>query len=171
MDALNLMNNTYQHVVSNGKVETELDMAMSIYEAKEAGYIQTLSEKDLIRFVISSEMGLCFTDISSYNKPIPNDVIEKVKEADERCIFDNFFILYYDIDRVKNIFYSKDFNKKAEAKEKEIIEAEKAKAKDPIIFGAIIGCTDLFYIADWEDENCSLTWDKLVKSIHGKSGE
>ena len=156
-EILDLVNNTYQDMITHNIVDAQFDIEMAKLELRKSGYNKLISEQDLIKFIRSSEMGLCLSEISSYTKPIPTNVIEKVKEADDTCLFDNFFILYYDPDKVQNIFYNRSIEKK--------IEEEKEKQKDPIIFGAVCGITDLFYIADWEDDNCSLTWDKLISTI------
>lgn len=34
--------------------------------------------------------------------------------------------------------------------------------KDPILFGKIKETDKLYFIADWQDEHCDLTFDKLI---------
>jgi len=66
---------------------------------------------------------LAFIPIKSYKSVPPSDVLVKVKEAKDMGIFDEFLVGH--IERVK---------------------------VDPIIFGRIQGCADLFYIAQWDDD-------------------
>jgi hypothetical protein len=42
---------------------------------------------------------------------------------------------------------------------------EKQKMKDPILFGYIKETDRLYFIADWEDEYCDLTFDEIVDVI------
>ena len=44
-------------------------------------------------------------------------------------------------------------------------EEEKRIKKDPILFGVIYGSNKLYYIADWVDEYCDLTWDQVVEKL------
>jgi hypothetical protein len=53
---------------------------------------------------------------------IPNDVLEKIEDAQERELFDEFQVLWA------------------------------AKVKDPIILGCIDGCEDYFFVAEWGDD-------------------
>ena len=52
---------------------------------------------------------------------------------------------------------------------------ESKRAKDPILFGALKIANQLssrlYYIADWEDEFCDLTLDKLVKEFKDSGKE
>lgn len=53
---------------------------------------------------------------------IPDNVLEKLEEAEERELFDNFAILWVE------------------------------KVKDPIVLGCVDGCEDYFFIAEWGDD-------------------
>ena len=68
---------------------------------------------------------LCLTNIKEYKEVPPEPVLTKLKEARDKAIFDSF----------------------------EIMKIESVKEyKDPILFGRIIGCTDLFFIAEWDED-------------------
>lgn len=45
--------------------------------------------------------------------------------------------------------------------------AQKAK-KDPILFGVIRNSDKLYYIADWVDEYCDLTLEKMFETLQDK---
>lgn len=62
-------------------------------------------------------------NVKTYGKVPPVDVLEKMKSAKDFGIFDMYLI--GSIERVK---------------------------VDPILFGYINGCNDLFYIAQWDDD-------------------
>ncbi len=42
---------------------------------------------------------------------------------------------------------------------------EHRKMKDPILFGWIKENNRLYFIADWEDEFCDLTFDEIVDVV------
>jgi len=91
---------------------------------------------------------ILFWDIEDYERDIPCDVINKIKNLSE--IFDGFKILFTD--------YTGKENKKLE------------KEKDPILFGYLKHNRDTlrsdyeryYFIADWTDEFCDLTFDKMI---------
>lgn len=68
---------------------------------------------------------LKFTDIKNYTKIPPENVLDSLEKAKE----DNIFDVY------------------------EICEIEwHEEIKDPILFGYITGCTDKFFISQWEED-------------------
>lgn len=65
-------------------------------------------------------------------------------------VFDNYVIMHYDPYRNGTL---KTLKERAE------------EEKDPILFGVILGSNKLYYVADWMDEYCDLTFDKLVETL------
>jgi hypothetical protein len=84
-------------------------------------------------------------------------VVEAKKEADKLKVFDNYAVLY--------------FSPKGKKEEEILTKEEKKRAADPILFGVINNSNKLYYIADWVDEYCDLTLDKLLDKIDEKSFE
>lgn len=119
----------------------------SILYAK--GFYKILHERNVVDMAKNSPKGLQIDYICNFIRAIPTDVIDKKIEADKLCIFDNYVVLYYD----------------PENKSSEMTNEEKEKAKDPILFGVISGSNKLYYIADWIDEYCDLTFDKCVELL------
>lgn len=98
-------------------------------------------------------------DLESYERSLPSEAVEAVKNT--KSIFDSFYIIFTD--------YTGKEEKKVEKKRRD---------KDPILFGAfeneslntMIG--RLYFIADWVDEYCDLTLDKMVEEMRvAKKGE
>lgn len=114
-----------------------------------------LEEQDIIRFYNKCSRhekyntNLKLTYIKNFVKYIPTEVSYLKKEADDLKVFDNYVILHYDYDNSGS----------------EETKAEKEKKKDPILFGLISGSRRLYYIADWIDTYCDLTFDKLITTI------
>ncbi|WP_373261963.1 hypothetical protein [Hungatella hathewayi] len=88
-------------------------------------------------------------ELERYEREIPDEVVDIIEKTKD--IFDQMYIVYT------------DYTGKAERQ----IEAVR-KEKDPILFGTFLDkknrvCVDRFYyLADWEDEFCDLTLDKMV---------
>jgi len=98
-------------------------------------------------------------DLESYERSLPAEAVEAVKKT--KHIFDIFYIIFTD--------YTGKEEKKVEKKRRD---------KDPILFGAfenealntMIG--RLYFIADWVDEYCDLTLDKMVNEMRkAKKGD
>ncbi|RHB41911.1 hypothetical protein DW886_15255 [Enterocloster aldenensis] len=88
-------------------------------------------------------------ELERYEREIPDEVVDIIEKTKD--IFDQMYVVYT------------DYTGKAERQ----IEAVR-KEKDPILFGTFMDktnkvCVDRFYyLADWEDEFCDLTLDKMV---------
>lgn len=120
-----------------------------------SGFKYFLEENDIVNFHNKCSKhdklntNLKLTYIKNFIKFIPKDVSELKTKADELLIFDNYIILHYDYDN------------SSVCETKEEIE----KKKDPILFGVISGSKRLYFIGDWVDEYCDLTFDKLITTI------
>lgn len=112
-----------------------------------------------------NDKNILFVELEYYPRVIPQDVLEKLKEVKSRNLFDKYYILYT------------DFTYKGEKITSGTVEkTEKTKEKDPILFGAFVKNSStlkntkfmgdkLYVIADWEDEYCDLTLDKLMEQM------
>lgn len=93
------------------------------------------------------------TLLKNYTRVIPPNVLKEKKKTDG--LFDEYVIFHY---------YEKAVEEKLEKKQ-QMTADEKAKMKDPILFGVIKETDRLYFIADWEDEYCDLTFDEIVDVI------
>ena len=93
------------------------------------------------------------TQFKDFTRIIPKDVLAKKKATEG--LFDGYVIYHY---------WDAETEKKIEKKEK-MTPDEKAKMKDPILFGWIKENNRLYFIADWEDEYCDLTFDEIVDVV------
>ena len=89
--------------------------------------------------------------LANFTRIIPDDVVKEKLRADNLLVFDNYMVLHYDPDS------------KSTAKTEAEIQREAARKRDPILFGLISGSNKLYFIADWVDELCDLTWDDIIK--------
>jgi hypothetical protein len=116
------------------------------------GLTRYLREETVVEFVKKCPKGLRFDFIANFARVIPADLLALKAKADEHGIFDNYAVLHYD----------------PQGKSWAETEKEKAKRKDPILFGLIDGRRLLYYIGDWTDEFCDLTLDQIA-DVLGKS--
>lgn len=104
-----------------------------------------ITEENLVKFILKTKKGLRLDYINCFDRIIPDSVIENKDKAEELKVFDNYVILHCDTN-VKNI---------------QLVEK-----KDPILFGLIQGSDKFYFIDDWIDEKCDLTYDKIVKEMN-----
>lgn len=117
------------------------------------GMYKAVSADKIVELAQGSKKALSLDYIQNYGRVIPTDVIKKKIEADKLHVFDNYVILHYDPDGKSYVATEKERKKEVE------------KKKDPILFGVIMGSDKLYYIADWIDEYCDLTFDKLTEIL------
>lgn len=125
-------------------------------------FTKYVTEEQAVNFIRQSKRGLALDLMKDFPRVIPEDVIEKFKEAEELKVFDNYLILHYlPKKEQKNRGMTQE---QMEAQRKKEIE----RKKDPILFGVIRGSRRLYYIADWIDDYCDLTLDEFMKAIQSE---
>lgn len=133
-------------------------LSREIILINEHGVNRAVEYQDLLSGIERVEgKAIKITELKNYMRDIPDEVIEKVAELREAKAFDEFFVAFTD--------YTHETSKH--------IEKERQR-KDPILFGAFlhgkgIGTLPelhnrMYFIADWEDEYCNLTYDKLIEA-------
>ena len=104
---------------------------------------------DKFRSIVKEKV-IKWDQLENFPRVVPRNVQTKVKALKKAGIFDEFWILFI------------DYTKQPEMKSTK----EKIRQKDPILFGRLKYQPDrYYYIADWVDEYCDLTLDKLVDKI------
>lgn len=113
------------------------------------GKKQYVTEETVVKFVKQAKKGLRLDWVANFTRPVPPELIADKLRADELHVFDNYVILHYDPD----------------AKSWSETKAEKAKRLDPIFFGVMKGCRNLYYMGDWIDEQCDLTLAQIADAL------
>jgi len=129
------------------KLETEQEVRRFENLLYCKGRKRYLTEQQLLQFVAKCERGLCLDYIRDYVRPIPPEVVAEKAKCDAEHLFDNYLILHYD-----------PLNRSTTPEARE-------KAKDPILFGVLANSRKLYFVADWVDELCDLTFDDIVKTL------
>ena len=117
------------------------------------GMYCAINEDVIVKLAQNAPKPLSLDYIENYIRNIPIDVIKKKIFADGLQVFDNYCVLHYDEN-------GESVEKTDREKEEEV-----EKRKDPILFGLINGSSKLYFIADWVDEKCDLTFDKMTEIV------
>ena len=119
---------------------------------------KTFIERDVLHKYKNKIKGghISDTEFSLFTRVIPEEVLAKKKASEG--LFDGYVIYHY---------WDTEAEEKREKKQK-ITPEEKSKMKDPILFGFIKESSRLYFIADWEDEYCDLTFDEICDVVGGK---
>lgn len=133
-----------------GKMLEQVERQLRESEMYAANFRMFIEGELLEKFIAKTEgkRDLLMTKLAEFTRVIPKDVQKKLAKAQERKLFDEYIILHYDPE-LKNI---------SPEKKKEIETAR----KDPIIFGVIKESTRFYFVGDWVDEYCDLTFDDIL---------
>lgn len=111
------------------------------------GRKRLLTERQLLDFTAKCEKGLCLDWVKDFVRPIPPEIVAEKKACDEDHLFDNYVVLHYDP------------NHRATTPE------AREKARDPILFGLIKGSRKLYFVGDWMDDQCDLTFQQIIDKL------
>jgi hypothetical protein len=96
------------------------------------------------------------TQFNKYTGVIPDHILKVKNELEKRKVFDAFIIYHY---------WNEELEEKKEKKQPRTAE-EKSAMRDPILFGVCADIPDkLFFIADWDDDYCDLTFDEMINQL------
>ncbi len=144
-----------KHLQQTGQqtILERMSLDLEIYKAESQLYAtgrrKLITEQNVIDFAKKAPRALELTWIKNFTRSIPKKVVDIKVRMDELGIFDNYTILH--------------FNPYGTGSE--LTEKEKENQKDPILFGVILGSQKLYYVGDWIDEYCDLTFDKMVETL------
>ncbi|QSM00774.1 hypothetical protein YerA41_073 [Yersinia phage YerA41] len=142
-----------QTLVFNGK------SILREIKASSVGFSRYVNKDDLKKFIdlIKPRDSVKIIELERYPRIIPEDASAKLKLAKDNNLFDTYYVVFTD-------YTGKDYST---PEEKKIIQ----RNRDPILLGVyddpILGDKgDRFYlIADWVDEYCDLTFDKMITEM------
>lgn len=98
------------------------------------------------------------TMLKDFTRSIPKNVAEKKKKVED-C-FDDFVIYHYWNEKeAEKIVKGQKMDKK-----------EEEKMRDPVLFGIIKETNRLYFLIDWDDSYCNLSFEELADVI-GKDKE
>lgn len=94
------------------------------------------------------------TKFEDFTRVIPDKVLKKKKKVE--AVFDGFVIFHY-------------WNEEAHNKE-DMTPQEREDMRDPVLFGVIKESQRFYFIADWDDDYCDLSFEEMIDVI-GKDDE
>lgn len=133
------------------RMEYELEIHRAETQLYATGFTKVITEDNVIEFAKKSCRDIRIDWIKNFTRLIPEKVIEAKEKCDANLIFDNYVVMHYDPYKDGTL--------------KTLGDIKKEQEKDPILFGVISGSNKLYYIGDWIDEYCDLTFDKLVEKL------
>ncbi len=132
------------------QLTTALLLAVREQQCLACGFDTMILREDALRYVSKVDVKVKLEALESFPRPIPTEPAARLKLARERNLFDAYHILYHPA------------TDEAPAKS----TARKIREKDPILFGSFAHAEGrLYVVADWIDEHCDLTVDKLVSGL------
>lgn len=154
------------HALGQTKVTKKLLYALDILEKERSLYnlgFTSFVYRDDVEYYMDkvSDKAVKIITLEEYPREIPDEIAEKLILLKEQNIFTTYYIVFTD--------YTGQV-------EREV--AQERKRKDPILFGtfskrernARMLHERFYYIADWEDEYCDLTLEKMVSEM-SKAGK
>lgn len=161
---LKKLEKAFNQAVENGqdalaeKFLNEVAINVKETELYAKGFKLWISKEDLNKHKNNIQNGhISDTALEDYTRVIPADVAKKIKEVSG--IFDSMVIYHY---------WNPEEEKKIKKKQK-MDSNEVSKMRDPVVFGRIKEASDrLYFIADWEDEYCTLTFDEIIDVVSAK---
>ena len=124
-------------------------IALAVREAQAVaiGKSKFILEAHIKQFLWRAD-DIYYKKLDEFPRVLPKNIMLEMRKVKKKRVFDEYYILYTD--------YTNESLK---------TNKQKIKEKDPIIFGKFAYDTKLFYICDWEDEHCDLTFDKFVDAM------
>ena len=142
-------------VVMYEDVTRMLAVAIRESEAVVSGFDKFIDRSMIEKWkgMVKDKINVKWSTLDKFPRAIPRSPKMKIKRAQERRLFDEYWVLYT------------DYTKEAELPPKKTTK-EKIREKDPIVFGTYKHAPDrLYFIADWVDEFCDITMDKVVEKL------
>lgn len=123
------------------------------------GYEQFMYKDDIKHFIdnVTPANSIKIIELERYPRTIPLETLQMIQDCKDKELFDDYVIVFTDFTGVRH---------DTEA-EKKFVE----RNRDPVLFGFYKHNTsglkhDRFYfIDDWEDEHCDLTFGKMVEKM------
>lgn len=154
---LKKLEKVFDEAVENGqimlgeKIMKEIAREMRETRLYAKGIRHYIHKKDLFKHKNNIRGGhISDTRLSKYTRIVPKNVLRAKKKYEK--LFDDFVVLHY---------YNEKAEKKREEKQ-EMSPEEKDAMRDPILFGTVGESDRWYYVADWEDDYCDLTFDEII---------
>lgn len=145
----------------------KLDFFIKNYEREKKllGYgIHTYIYRSDVKYYIdhvSSSDHVGIIELKYYPREIPDEIASEIEKFKKEDLFDEYYVLFTD--------YTDELE--------EDVNNAREKENDPILFGCYRDTSSetfnekFYYLADWEDEYCDLTLERMVNEVSKKNKE
>jgi len=142
--------NRCQQIALSEKIREKFGVLLREQELIACGIKYYITEFLIQRFVsMCNKKVIKVTPIRNYIRIIPKSVRVKLEKCQKAKLFDDYVILHTDPNDTS-------------------VEKTIAEKKDPILFGRIANSKKLYFIDDWQDEFCDITFDKVLSVLSEK---
>jgi len=123
------------------------------------GITKYVHRQDVVKLIdnVKPKNSVKIVEIENYPRSIPDENMEDIVKAQELGVFDVLLVLYTDLTNEEvNTPAQKEFA---------------ARNRDPVVFGMFVEDKinlkhdRLYFITDWEDEFCDLTFTKMLDKM------
>lgn len=123
------------------------------------GITKYVHRQDVVKLIdnVTPKNSVKIVELENYPRSIPDENMEDIIKAQELGVFDVLLVLYTDLtDEEVNTPQQKEFA---------------ARNRDPVVFGMFVEDKinlkhdRLYFITDWEDEFCDLTFTKMLDKM------
>ncbi len=129
------------------KLSAHLLLAAREQQVLACGFERMILRVDAEKYIGKVDCKVVLQPLESFPRVIPPKPAERLKLARSRGLFDDYVVLYHPA-----------------TTESAKSTAQKIREKDPILFGVFNHSPEFLYVvADWVDEHCDLTVEKLEK--------
>lgn len=157
---LKRLEKAFNKAVENGQIALgEKLMRELTREAKESamyakGFKHFIEMEDIRKYKNKIRGGhISDTKFEQFTRVIPDRVLAKKKKTEG--LFDGYVIYHY---------WNEEAAQKAEKNER-MTPAEKSAMRDPVLFGVIAESNRLYFIDEWDDEFCDLSFEELIDVV------
>lgn len=123
------------------------------------GLTKYVHRQDVVKLIdnVKPKNSVKIVELENYPRSIPDENMDDIFAAKELGLFDVLLVLYTDLE-------NEEVNSPAQ---KEFV----ARNRDPVVFGMFVNDKinlkhdRLYFITDWEDEFCDLTFTKMIDKM------
>lgn len=130
------------------RMENEYESILKEIVLVKNGLFKYMNEDDVIELLQKADFGIRIDFWNDYAEFTPDEVLEVKRKADALCVFDNWCVMHFD----------------PEGTALKQMKAEEI-ARDPILFGMIMGSDRLYYVKDWVTPTDAVTVKKICEIL------
>lgn len=135
------------------RLKDDIEVVKAEALAVVCGVKEYLTQGQVDKLLKKSTKNIEITPIKNFVRPIPSKLVSIKEKLDGEKVFAEYVVMHYDPKKENT----------------ELTKKEKARKRDPILFGIIKGSRNFYFIGDWIDEYCDLTLKEAVAIIEEKT--